>query len=83
MGQENFYVYNGNVKKVPCNVLNYVFNDFNESQIYKVFAFSNNKFDEVGWYYCSSSSSEIDRYVIYNYVENLWFYGQCRWNRNN
>ena len=76
MGQENFYVYNGNVKKVPCDVLNYVFNDFNESQIYKVFGFSNNKFDEVGWYYCSSGSSEIDRYVMYDYVDNVWTYGQ-------
>jgi hypothetical protein len=76
MGQENFYVYNGSVTKVPCNVLNYVFNDFNESQIYKVFGFSNNKFDEVGWYYCSNSSSEIDRYVMYDYVDNVWTYGQ-------
>jgi hypothetical protein len=76
MGQENFYVYNGNVKKVPCDVLTYVFDDFNESQVYKVFGFSNNKFDEVGWYYCSSSSSEIDRYVVYDYADNVWTYGQ-------
>ncbi len=76
MGQENFYVYNGNVKKVPCNVLNYVFDDFNDSQVYKVFGFSNSKFDEVGWYYCSSSSTEIDRYVMYDYADNVWTYGQ-------
>jgi hypothetical protein len=76
MGQENFYVYNGSVKKVPCNVLTYVFDDFNDSQVYKVFGFSNNKFDEVGWYYCSSGSSEIDRYVVYDYADNVWTYGQ-------
>ena len=76
MGQENFYVYNGSVKKVPCNVLTYVFDDFNDSQVYKVFGFSNSKFDEVGWYYCSSGSSEIDRYVVYDYADNVWTYGQ-------
>ncbi len=76
MGYDNFYVYTGAVKKIPCSVLSYVFDDFNSSQVYKVFAFSNTQFDEVGWFYPSASSSEIDRYVVYNYAENLWFYGQ-------
>jgi len=76
MGQENFYTYNGSVQKVPCNVLSYVFDDFNDSQIFKVLGFSNTKFDEVGWFYCSSNSLEIDRYVMYDYVYKIWTYGQ-------
>ena len=76
MGQENFYTYNGSVQKVPCNVLSYVFDDFNDGQIFKVVGFSNSKFDEVGWFYCSSNSLEIDRYVMYDYVYKIWTYGQ-------
>ncbi len=76
MSYDNFYVYTGAVKKLPCTVLSYVFDDFNSEQAYKVFAFSNTQFDEVGWFYPSASSNEIDRYVVYNYAENLWFYGQ-------
>ena len=75
MGYDNFYVYTGAVKKVPCTVLSYVFDDFNSGQVYKVFGFSNTMFDEVGWFYPSSSSTEIDRYVVYNYAENVWSYG--------
>jgi len=78
MGYDNFYVYTGSVKKVPCSVLSYVFNDYNSSQTFKTHAFTNTQYDEVGWYYCSGSSDEIDRYVIYNYAENVWSYGQLR-----
>tara|TARA_R100001463_G_scaffold124691_1_gene181832 strand:- start:49287 stop:51149 length:1863 start_codon:yes stop_codon:yes gene_type:complete len=76
MGYDNFYTYTGAVKKVPCTVLSYVFDDFNSGQGFKTFGFTNTKFDEVGWFYCSSSSEEIDRYVTYNYAENVWTYGQ-------
>ncbi len=78
MGYDNFYVYTGSVKKVPCSVLSYVFDDYNSSQTFKTHAFTNTQYDEVGWYYCSGSSDEIDRYVIYNYAENVWSYGQLR-----
>jgi len=78
MGYDNFYVYTGSVRKVPCSILSYVFDDFNSSQAFKTHAFTNTQYDEVGWYYCSASSDEIDRYVIYNYVENVWAYGQLR-----
>jgi hypothetical protein len=61
---------------VPCSVHYYVFSDFNEGQAYKVFGFVNKQFNEVGWYYCSSSSTEIDRYVTYNYLEQSWSIGQ-------
>lgn len=76
MGYDNFYVYTGTIKKVPCSVLSYVFDNFNSSQAYKVHAFTNTQFDEVGWFYPSASSSEIDRYVVYNYAEGVWSYGE-------
>ena len=75
MSYGNFYVYNGSVQKIPCTVLNYVFSDFNDGQAYKIHAFSNSKNNEVGWFYPSSSASEIDRYVIYNTQEQVWYYG--------
>jgi len=78
MGYDNFYVYTGSVRKLPCSILSYVFDDFNASQIFKTHAFTNTKYDEVGWFYCSASSDEIDRYVIYNYQDNVWAYGQLR-----
>jgi len=76
MGYDNFYSYTGSIKKVPCSVLGYVFNNFNSSQAYKVHAFSNTQFDEVGWFYCSAGSIEIDKYVVYNYSEQVWSYGE-------
>ena len=76
MSYNNFYFYNGSVNTLPCSVQNYVFGDINLTQSFKIHAFTIKDKNEVGWFYCSSSSSEIDRYVIYNYAENLWFYGQ-------
>ena len=76
MSYNNFYVYNGSVQHLPCSVHNYVFNDINLTQSFKIHAFTIADKNEVGWFYCSASSSEIDRYVIYNYAENIWFYGQ-------
>ena len=76
MGYDNFYVYNGSVQKVPCSILSYVFDDINSGQAYKFFAFTNNAHDEVGWFYCSSDSIEIDRYAVYDYNDNVWTYGQ-------
>ena len=76
MSYNNFYSYNGSVQTLPCSVHNYVFNDINLIQSFKIHAFTIKDKSEVGWFYCSSGSNEIDRYVIYNYVENLWFYGQ-------
>ena len=76
MSYNNFYAYNGAVQTLPCSVQNYVFNDINLEQSFKITAFTIKDKNEVGWFYCSSSSSEIDRYVIYNYAEELWFYGQ-------
>ena len=75
MSYNNFYVYNGSVQTIPCTVHNYVFGDINLAQSFKFNAFTISDKSEVGWFYCSSSSTEIDRYVIYNYIENLWIYG--------
>ena len=76
MDRKGFYNYSGEIKPVPCSVHNYVFSDLNEGQSYKVFGFLNKQFDEVGWFYPSGSSTEIDRYVVYNYTEQVWTIGQ-------
>jgi hypothetical protein len=76
MDLKGFYFYNGSVSALPSSVHDYVFSDINLVQSYKVFGFLNKAFDEVGWFYCSGSSTEIDRYVLYNYVEQTWSIGQ-------
>src|SRR6056300_710560 len=75
MSYNNFYIYNGSVQTVPCTVQNYVFSDINLTQSFKIHAFTIADKNEVGWFYCSGSSNDIDRYVIYNYAENVLFYG--------
>mgnify|MGYP003673745735 FL=1 len=75
MGYDSFYVYNGSVQKIPCSVLSYVFDNLNVGQSYKILAFTNNRFNEVGWFYVSSDATEIDQYVTYNYAEKSWSYG--------
>ena len=76
MDRSGFYLYNGSVSRVLCSVHSYVFDDFNQDQMYKVFSFLNRQFNEVGWYYPSGSSAEIDRYVVYNYQAQVWYYGE-------
>ena len=76
MSYNNFYLYNGSVNTLPCSVHNYVFNDINLDQSFKIHAFTIKDKNEVGWFYCSSGSTTIDRYVIYNYLEQTWVYGQ-------
>jgi hypothetical protein len=75
MDNGGFYTYNGAVQTLPCTVLDYVFSDINLGQAYKIFAASNTEFSEVLWFYPSANSMEIDRYVSYNYKENLWAIG--------
>ena len=75
MGQENFYLYDGRIQTIPCSVRQFVFDDINRQQSFKFFAGSLSSNSEVWWYYCSAGSSEIDRYVIYNYLEQTWYYG--------
>ena len=75
MGREEFYIYSGAVQKLPCSVKDYVFSDFNQDQIEKVTAANNSSFSEIWWFYPSASSEENDRYVIFNYEQNIWYYG--------
>ena len=75
MDRGGFYIYNGAVQALPCTVLDYVYSNINLGQSFKCFGTSNIDFNEVMWFYPSSSSDEIDRYVIYNYVENSWSIG--------
>lgn len=75
MGRENFFVYNGRVQVMPCTVRQYVFGNINLDQSYKVTAFSNRLFREVTWLYPSEDSTENNRYVTFNYAENVWYFG--------
>ena len=75
MDRENFYAYAGSVQVVPCTVLRYVFDDINLDQSFKFFAASNRMFSEVFWFYATADSTEIDRYVKFNYTEGTWDIG--------
>jgi hypothetical protein len=76
MGRDRFYVYSGRVDTLPCTLRQYIFNDINYTQSALFFASVNNEYTEIIWFYCSSQSNEIDRYVVFNYLENIWYYGQ-------
>jgi hypothetical protein len=75
MGVDKFYAYDGRVQTLNCDLRRYVFQDINTSQAAQVFAGTNEGFNEVWWFYCSANSVDIDRYVIYNYLEHTWYYG--------
>jgi hypothetical protein len=75
MGVDKFYVYNGRVQTLPCSVRQFVFQNINLSQQFQFFAGINDAYSEVWWFYCSENSFTIDRYVVYNYLENTWYYG--------
>ena len=75
MGQDKFYAYSGRVETLPCTIRNYVFQDFNYDQAEQVVCGTNEQWHEVWWFYPSSSAQTNDRYVIYNYLERIWYYG--------
>ena len=75
MDKKGFYTYTGQVQELPCSVTEYVFSDINQTQSYQIFGFVNKAFDEVGWFYCSEDETVIDKYVTYNYEENVWMIG--------
>ena len=75
MGDEDFYVYSGQVQKLPCTVKSYIFNDLNKDQFEKVTCGVNSSYSEVWWFYPSSGSESINKYVVYNYQEQSWYYG--------
>ena len=81
MGIDKFYVYSGRVDTLPCALRQYIFDDINSTQLDQVYAGTNEKFNEVWWFYPSSSTADSDnpsndRYVVYNYLEKIWYYGQ-------
>jgi hypothetical protein len=75
MGVDKFYSYDGRVQTLNCDLRRFVFSDLNQDQGLQVFAGTNEGFNEVWWFYCSANSTAIDKYVIYNYVEKIWYYG--------
>ena len=75
MGIDKFYMYDGRTQPLPCNLRKFVFNDFNTAQYRQVFAGTVESYHEVWWFYCSAESDTADRYVVYNYLDNIWYYG--------
>ena len=75
MGDDNFYVYAGQTAQLPCTVKDKVFNDINLEQNDKIYGGVNSEFSEVFWFYASAGSQVNNRYVVYNYLEKLWYYG--------
>lgn len=75
MGQNTFYVYAGQVREIPCPVRDKVFLDINNDQRDKIHSGANVKENEVFWFYPSLNSNEVDKYVTYNYRDNIWYYG--------
>jgi hypothetical protein len=75
MGVDKFYKYDGTVQTLKCDLWQHVFSDINLLQAFQVFASTNEAFNEIWWFYCSKNSTTIDKYVVFNYLENIWYYG--------
>lgn len=75
MGVDKFYSYSGRVQTLRCDLRRHVFSNINQQQYQQVFAGTNEGFNEIWWFYCSANSSTVDSYVVYNYAEDVWYYG--------
>jgi hypothetical protein len=75
MGDQKFYVFDGRTATLPCDIRKFIFDDFNTTQNLQVFASTVEQFNEIWWFYCSANSTTVDRYVVYNYLEKVWYYG--------
>jgi hypothetical protein len=75
MGVDKFYVYDGRVQTLRCDLRRHVFSNINLAQNQQVFAGTNEGFNEIWWFYCSTDSTVVDSYVVYNYLEDVWYYG--------
>jgi hypothetical protein len=75
MGLDKFYKYDGRVQTLRCDLRQHVFSNINIQQKAQIFCGTNEGFNEVWWFYCSEGSNTIDRYVVYNYLEDIWYYG--------
>lgn len=76
MGQDKFFAYSGRVETLPCTLRNYVFQDLNYNQVDQIISGTNEGYHEIWWFYPSANSNTVDRYVVYNYLERIWYYGQ-------
>jgi hypothetical protein len=75
MGTDKFYTYTGRVETLPCSVRQYIFEDINRQQESQIYCGTNEGYNEVWWFFCSANSDIINRYVIYNYLDRVWYYG--------
>lgn len=75
MGVDKFYKYDGKVSTLRCDLRQFIYDDINELQFDQVYSSTNEGFNEIWWFYCTKNSNVIDRYVAYNYVEDIWYYG--------
>ena len=75
MGTDKFYTYSGRTETLPCSLRQYVFENINKDQGYQVYAGTSEGYSEIWWFYCSANSTQIDKYVIFNYLDRVWYYG--------
>ena len=75
MGQDKFYKYDGRIQPLRCDLRQFIYGDINRSQFAQIFSGTNEGFNEVWWFYCTQNSTVLDRYVVYNYAEDIWYYG--------
>jgi hypothetical protein len=75
MGVDKFYKYDGRISTLRCDLRQFVFESINKTQAEQVFCGTNEGFNEIWWFYCVGDSSTITNYVVYNYVEDIWYYG--------
>jgi hypothetical protein len=75
MGVEKFYKYDGRTQTLRCDLRKFIFDRLNPDQYHQVFAGTNEAFNEIWWFYCSTNSTEVDSYAVYNYAEDVWYYG--------
>ena len=76
MGKDKFYKYDGRTQPLRCDLRKFIFDDFNTQQYEQVVAGTNEAYHEIWWFYCSSNATQNDRYAIYNYMEDIWYYGE-------
>lgn len=76
MGKDKFYRYDGRTQPLQSDLRRFVFDGMNKLQFAQITAGTNEAYHEVWWFYCSTDSTENDRYVVYNYMENVWYYGE-------
>lgn len=75
MGADKFYMYSGRVETLPCSLWQYIFDDINKDQAWQVTCGGNEGYNEIWWFYCSTNQTVVDKYIIYNYLERVWYYG--------